>query len=170
MGTESEKSAQLIPEGAIRLPDLTIGGKTPQELEEALISGGFGVSGETRGMLRRHDFTTLSDQQTLSLVRVKVSDLGLTDDPTTEQIYAKANALGLGLCPAEVGPYLRLAYKDKPLDEVLFVGMKPIIASDGHQGVFRLDLGGDGSWLRRNWAAPDNQWLPSDWIVFSLSK
>lgn len=169
-GLETFSETPVLPEGAIRLPDLTIGGKTPKELEKALASDGFRVSDWARDMLRDRSFTTLPEQQTLSLVRVKVADLGLTDTPTTDQIYAKANELGLDLCPAEVGPQLRLAYKDQPMDEWLYVGMKQIADSYGYPNVYELDRDTDGSWLSSYWARPDDRWYPENTFVFSLRK
>jgi hypothetical protein len=35
------------------------------------------------------------------------------------------------LCPAEVGPALRLAYNDQPRDEWVTITMTPIVANSG---------------------------------------
>lgn len=168
-GRETFSATPTLPEGAIRLPDLTIGGKAPKQLEKELVSGGFRISYYAKDLLRSRDFTTLPDKQTLSLVRVKISDLDL-GDPTTDQIYAKAKSLGLELCPAEVGPQLRLAYKDQPLDEWLYIGMKQIADSFGYPDVFRLDRRENGLWLDGVWARPDDKWNPENAFVFSLRK
>ncbi len=104
------------------------------------------------------------------MVRVKVSDLGLTGNPTTDQIYEKANSLGLDLCPAEVGPYQRLADKDQEMNTLYWIAMKQITDSDGHPVVFRLTRGTDGSWLLGRWAGPDGRWRPGYRLVFSLRK
>jgi hypothetical protein len=54
----------------------------------------------------------------LNLVRTTVSDLGFGEDGASlKDIYARASQLGLALCPAEVGPILRLAYLDQQLGE-----------------------------------------------------
>lgn len=163
-------STPALPEGVIRLPDLTIGGKTSKELEKALVSNKINVSEWAKDMLRSKDFTTLPEQQTLSLVRAKVSDIGLTGTPTTDQIYARANELGWDLCPAEVAPHLRLVLKDQPLDDWFFIGMKQITGSSGCPDVFRLRRGGDGLWLGSDFASPGTGWAPEDGFVFSLRK
>jgi hypothetical protein len=188
---------QPIPEGAVRLPDLTIGGKTPQQLEKALDSGRvrlskdkwcrFIVSDGARELLRSKDFTTLPHRQTISLASVNLEQLNFltTDRPTTDEVYARANELGLDLCPAEVGPHLRLAYTRS---EWLRIGMKPIKKSNGGSSVlsyvFFLNTGtNDTDWskfgrveLDDDFILPNYQWNPligyrfRQQFVFSLRK
>jgi hypothetical protein len=164
----SETIAPKLPEGAIRLPDLTIGGKTHRELERALDSGGFRVSFLARDLLRSSYFTTLSNPQTISLVRVNVSDLGLTE-PLTRQIYAKAKSFGLELCPAEVGPQLRLEYKNQPLGDRFCIGMNQIHDSNGDMGIFELNRTTSGLQLVSRWARSGRLWYPESDFVFSLA-
>jgi len=167
---ESFSEGLVLPEGVIRLSDLTIGGMKPKELEKALIAEGHEVSDYAKYLLKSPDFTTLSDKQTISLIRTTVSAMGLAGNPTTDQIYEKANELGWDLCPAEVGPHLRLAYKDQPMYEWLSIGMKQIAGRDGSPNVFRVPRNDDGSWLSGNWAEPTRLWLPTDQLVFSPRK
>ena len=47
-------------------------------------------------------------------------------NPFADDILKKGQEMGLQLCPAEVGPQLRLQYDDQPRDESLFIAMKPI--------------------------------------------
>jgi hypothetical protein len=171
MSPELDKSAQRIPEGARRLPDITIGGKSPLELESKLGR----IDNVVRSVLRSPDFTTLPNQQTISLVKIKVADLGLTGNPTTNEIYARANELGLDLCPAEVGPWLRLAYKfDQPIGERLCVAMKPIAGSSGNTFTFFVDhedpYEGEGLCLDCFSVKPDKRWNPEDLFAFALRK
>jgi len=46
-------------------------------------------------------------------------------------IYIRARELGFELCPAEVGPQLRLDYRDQPRGEVLHIAMAPIFTYQG---------------------------------------
>jgi hypothetical protein len=159
-----------FPEGKIRIQDLEIGGKDFNQLERELSANGMNVSQWAESMIRSRDFTTLSESQNLSTVRLKVSDLGFTGYPKTDQIYAKAKELGLELCPAEAGPHLRLKYKDQPMNEWLYMGMKPITDSNGFPVVFELACYDDGFWLYYRWADPDRTWDPGSEFVFSLRK
>jgi hypothetical protein len=80
-------------------------------------------------------------------------DLGFGEDgATVQEIYARALQIGLELCPAEVGPILRLNYLDQPVGEFLNIAMRPIARYDGelvdltvgNGGAGLLLIGGDG--------------------------
>jgi hypothetical protein len=157
-----------FPEGRVRIQDLEIGGKDFNQLERELSESGMNVSGWAESMIRNRDFTTLSEPQNLSTVRLKVSDLGFTSSPTQDQIYQKAKDLGLELCPAEAGLHLRLKYKDQPMKEWLYMGMKPITGSNDRPYVFELYRFGGSPWLDVNWANPDSTSDLKNWFVFSL--
>lgn len=169
-GRETFSTSPTLPEGAIPLPDLTIGGKDKKQLEKALASGKIIVGDWAKDMLRSEGFTTFPDQQTISLVRAKLSDLGLTGFSTMTEILARANTFNLEKCPVEAAVYQRLADKDQPLNTSYFMAMDPIAGSDGHPRVFKLVRDADGLWLCGSWAGPDGQWHPGSEFVFSLRK
>lgn len=159
-----------LPEGVIRYPDLTYGGKPEEELEKAVALGGHNISGWGTRAMRGPDFTTLSEPRTLSLVRGPLSALGLTDLSTLPEILERAGTFGLGEVPAEAGPYQRMADTEQPLGDVYWMAMKPITDSNGDPRVFKLGRGESGSWLYGDWANPDNQWNPENEFVFSVGQ
>lgn len=135
---------------------------TKQDLEKA----GINVSSYAADILEKVEFK----KETVDLVKITVNELGFKNYATTEQIYAKAKELGLELCPAAVGPALRLEYKDQPKGEWLFIGMETIADRSGDPRVFRLGRHVDGLWLRNHWANPTDQWNPGNEFVFRLRK
>jgi len=159
-----------FPEGKIRRQGIEIGGKTKEQLQSELEQAGVNITSYAKDMMENPDFTTLPVAQTLDTVRLKVGDLGLSGYPTTDQVYKRAQELGLDLCPTEVGPRYRLQYTDQPMEEWFYVGMKQITDSGGRPGVFHLARNEDGLWLRDSWAAPDYKWRPHGEFVFSLRK
>jgi len=159
-----------FPEGKIRRQTIEIGGQTEQELEAALEDAGFRISDYAHHMLRHEDFTTAKNPEQADLVRLTVGDLGFDHDPTTDEIYQRAQELGLELCPAEVGPHLRLDYKDQPLGEWLRIAMKQISDPGGSPSVFRVGRLADGTWLNYYWALPTGEWDSDNRFVFRLRK
>ena len=144
---------------------IRLGGfKTPAEIRKALEDGGFKISDWAEQILEK---TPLSGSPSeINLVRMTVADLGFESSATTEEIYARANELGLDLCPAEVGPQLRLQYPDQPVGEWLRVAMEPILASDGDLGIFGLGYGEVGRWLKTNDGRPEFEWYPGVPFLF----
>jgi hypothetical protein len=72
---------------------------------------------------------TLSDtERAIDIAIVSQMDLGFPAGvkATNEMIFEAAKKLGLGLCPAEIGPQLRLQYTDQQETEYLVIGMEPI--------------------------------------------
>jgi hypothetical protein len=79
----------------------------------------------------------------LDLVLVSVADLGFGEQGAAlRDIYARALASGLELCPAEAGPALRLSYLDQPAGEFLHLAMRPIARYSGELVDFILGNGG----------------------------
>ena len=89
----------------------------------------------------------------LDLVVVSAADLGFPEDGASLlNVYDRAIAIGLELCPADLGPTLRLNYLDQPRSEFLHIAMRPVALynrelvdfSLGNDGNRLLLVGGDG--------------------------
>ena len=129
---------------------------------------GINISSYANDMLKKVKW---NKKQTLDLVKVTVKELFNDDNcHTTDEIFAKAKEQGLDLCPPQVGLQLRVEYKDQPMNEWLYMGMKLMTDSFGYPNVFGLARNDDGLWLHDRWAEPVNQWHPKDGFVFSLRK
>ena len=121
-------------------------------------------------MLNNREFVPGKNPEEATLIRLTVADLGFKSSATTDQIYERAQILGLELCPADTGPNYRLKYQNQPLNEWIYMGMKQISVSDGNPLVFELGRNDDGLWLYGPWASPGNEWNPDDEFVFRLRK
>lgn len=150
---------------------LTIGGLKSKELLKRLEQNGFYVSNWAKGVMGKTAFTTLAETHNVALVRVKVRDLGFKEKPTTIELFARAKEQGLDLCPAEVGPHLRLALMDQLRGEWVWVAMEPITDSDDYPRVFRVErLDGGEQWLSADYAHSDTCWNLESEVVFCLRK
>ena len=159
-----------FPEGRIVKSTIEIGGKSKEELEKELKANKIQISNYAKEMLKHKDFTTAKKLESTDMVRLKVGDLGLSQNPTTDQIYEKIKELGLELCPAEVGPQYCLQYINQPNVEFLYIGMKQITNSAGNPSVFGLGRDEDGLWLSSSWTRPGFQWHHGSTLVFRLRK
>jgi hypothetical protein len=117
-------------------------------------------------MLENPEFNVLGEHKNAELVEVSVASLGFERQTRYDQICARALELGLEICPAEVGPQLRLQYADQPLYEYLIVAMKAISGSDGSPLVFHVNRRGDGLWLNAARGGPGDEWAPEHRFVF----
>ena len=159
-----------FPEGEIKKQSVEIGGKSAEELEKELEKNSINMSNYAKDMLKNKDFTTLKNPERVDIVRLKVSDLGFEDGATTSEIYKKAEELGLELCPAEVGPHLRLQYANQPMNEWLSIGMKQITDRDGYPRVFHLERYGVGLWLYDDWTSSARRWYSVHEFAFRFRK
>jgi hypothetical protein len=178
-----ERVYTSFPEGKIEQVKMTIGGQSKLEFLKELDRRVESDNSEKKmyipdhvwSMMNNPEFVTLEKPEAVDLVRLKVSDLGFSQNVTTRDIYIKAAELGLELCPPEVGPRLMLDYdqvfnREQFRGEGFCIGMKPLSDSNGNPNVFGLDRIGDGCWLGRNWAGPGNEWSPRDGLCFRSRK
>lgn len=146
--------------------------KNADEFRKALKKDGFKIGDWGNDILGKPAFTVSSEEEEIQLANVSVADLGFKNGANYGDICAKAKALGLELCPNEVGPQLRLQYKDQPKGECLRIAMKPITDSDGDLNIF--SVGHDVVlWLDGNYGSygiSDNFWNASSRFVFRLRK
>ena len=74
----------------------------------------------------------------VELVLLSAADLGVESESSLADVYKRARQVGLELCPAEVGPQLRLDYRNQPLGEVLHIAMQPVAMYSKEPTIFVL--------------------------------
>ena len=159
-----------FPDKKIRRENVEIGGKSAEQLISEMIAAGIKISDYAKSMLKNREFMSGKDSEEATLIRLTVADLGLKSSATTDQIYECAQNLGLELCPADTGPNYRLKYRNQPLNEWIYMGMKQITDSDGDPNCFLLARYDDDLWLSDRWERPDDGENPSLEFVFRLRK
>ena len=172
-----------FPEGKISGFDAWMGGESKEniirELESRKKAEGddkIYISSGVETMLKRDEFFTLENKEQVKFVKLKVKDLGFLAGATTDQIYKRAEELGLDLCPPETGPHLRLHYEDifgrqQSPGDYFWIAMKQIVDSDGSPHVFFVYRYCDGeSWLSDDWAGSGSRWDADDEFVFRFRK
>jgi hypothetical protein len=138
---------------------------SPHKAQETLDKENIYTSDWGRGILQKTEFSKESKEY--DLVRFSVAQLGFLNGATTEEIYKKAKDLGLELCPAEVGPLLRLQSKIK---DWTLIAMEQITDRDGDPRLFYLHSSGDQLRLDGGIAGSVRQWSSDRQFVFRFRK
>jgi hypothetical protein len=130
------EQTQVVPT-ALETPiwkTITVGGsKGVNAIREALETWPchMAIADDADEILGRPAFPFIKTPVELDLVVLSVFELGFGDEASLHDIYARAEALGFELCPAEVGPVLRLNYLDQPPGDFLHIAMKPVAKYNG---------------------------------------
>lgn len=142
--------------------------KTAEDFRKAINVCGMRISDWVSDILGKPAFTVADKKIEIDLVVLTTAQLtGKTKtSSTTREVFVGAQRLGLEKCPAEVGPRLRLQYKDQPRDEWLTIGMEPIAGSDLRLRVFIVEHSPDGRCLNALYCDPWDIWSPDDRWVF----
>jgi len=139
--------------------------KTAEDFRKDIKDCGMKISGWAKDILGKSEFTAVTEETAVDLVKVTVAELGFKNGACRDRIYDRAKELGLELCPVEVGPQLRLQYKDQPNGERIRVGMEPIRGSDNDLKVFCVERLDSGFWLNGGYGVPDSFWgAGSQWV------
>jgi len=149
---------------------LGTGLKTADDFRKAIKQAGMKIGEWGNDILDQPAFTVASEKIEVELINVSVAELDFKNGATYKDICARAKELGLDLCPAEVGPQLRLQYKDQPKGEWLLVSMEAITDSDGSLHVFDVVHGDGALWLDGNGGNAGRFWSGDGRFLFLRRK
>src|SRR5215468_11780121 len=96
-------------------------------------------------ILGRPAFPYAKMKTDVKLAVLSAAELGVeSDESSLSDVYERARRVGLELCPAEVGPQLRLEYRNQPLGEALDIAMEPVATYSGDPTILTLVNWGTG--------------------------
>ncbi len=94
---------------------------------------------EVLNLLSQPSFVVNPTEKTIPLALVSVGQLSFVDGATLNDIYVRALEYGLALCPAEVGPQLRLQFTEATEEpQLIRIAMEPIKDSSDKPRIFGL--------------------------------
>lgn len=141
---------------------------SPSAYREALKANGYRIDGHADQILNKVKVSKTGVQ--IDLVVKTAAELGFKNDDRRDAIYARAIELGLELCPAEVGPALRLQYPYQPNGGWFLIAMRPVSLSGGDPWVFAIIHDGDGRWLGSRCDDPGGFWRADGHWVFAAPR
>ena len=120
-------------------------------------------------ILGRPAFPYARTRTGVELAVLSAADLGVeSDQPSLAEVYQRARQAGLELCPAEVGPQLRLDYRNQPLGEALDIAMEPMATYGGEPTILTLANWGTGLLLIGRDGRPESTVFRKSRFVFAL--
>ena len=93
---------------------VAVGGMTKGELLDRLRANSIALNRYAEMIFDSDCFTTSKKESRVSTIELEVQGLGFPQGATFADILAKAATIGLGYCPLELGPHIRLQYVDQP--------------------------------------------------------
>jgi hypothetical protein len=120
-------------------------------------------------VLGRPAFPYARTKTGVELAVLSAADLGMESDRASlAEGYQRARQAGLDLCPAEVGPQLRLEYRNQPLGEALDIAMEPVATYGGEPTILTLANWGTGLLLIGRDGRPESMVFRKSRFVFAL--
>ena len=132
-----------------------------RQYRDEFASAGIRTTHFAERMMRRMPLSPL--EQELRIAVRSGSGLGQTEHERVRDTYARAARAGSSLCPAEAALALRIAYRDQPEGECLYVGMKSLGSGGGYDEIFALVQWEGEPWLTWSWTESGPSGLPALW-------
>lgn len=140
--------------------------QSKKDLQKATENEGHKFSDWAKDLFNQKKFPLSTEQKTVELFTCTVAELGFPNGGNVQDIYAKLDSFGFGVCPHETAVQLRRVYKDQPMNEWRIVITEPVADSFGCLTVLSVGRLSFGSWVRWLYAYPDNHWFADDRLVF----
>ena len=120
-------------------------------------------------ILGRPAFPYARTKTDVELAVLSAADLGVgSDQASLAEVYQRARQAGLELCPAGVGPQLRLEYRNQPLGEALDIAMEPVATYRGDPTILTLVNWGTGLMLVGRDGRPESMVFRKSRFVFAV--
>lgn len=157
--------------------DVSVGGLSRTDLRSALASRGVLLNAHAETLLDADVFDR-QDSRVIAVTERTVAALGRPDGAALSEILELGREQGLMLCPADTGPYLRLALNDQgaSADSVMSAGKAPdgslTVASEAlsddieYPKGFYLRVVDGQAWLRGYRCDDEHIWSADDRFVF----
>ena len=158
---------------------ITLGGRTKAELREQLRQASVELNKYAGELFASGLFVVSETPYSLNIAETSVERLGFPHGATMGEIQGRAGSLGLGLCPLELGPFLRLECLDQPEGDPgqrarpgqapagsITIVSAALAEDDEFPKGFYLRRTAGVPWLRGYRSGPTHVWSSDDRLVF----
>jgi hypothetical protein len=158
---------------------IVLGGASKEDLLARLQDAEVKLNDHARALFAHEKFVTSPDVARVETRQLSVAQLGFAEGAVIDQVYDRAAALGLALCPLELGPHLRLQYLEQPECHngfpatqhrappgSLTVASRELTSDDEIPKGFYLRRIEGVLWLRGYSSGADHLWSADDQFVF----
>lgn len=146
--------------------EISIGGITKKQLLQKLIEGGIQFNKYAEMLFDHPDFSPSEKAEKVTLIKLKLSDLGLSNPCSFREMKDRASALGLSLCPLYLGAFLRLEYLDQPEGPYLTIASAKPESNENYPNGFYLRNFENNFWLRGYRADDYCEWPAENEFIF----
>ncbi|MCX6761015.1 MAG: hypothetical protein NTZ84_02860 [Candidatus Nealsonbacteria bacterium] len=150
--------------------ELGTGSKDADYFPRVFSDCGIKIDQYARKILDTRAFTVADEEREVDLVNIATFELGFKKPASRGEIYERVKHLGLGLCPAEVGPQMARQYQGRYEGEWIVVGMEPILLPDGILEIFSVKYDNYKTMLCAHGGKPEELWNPEQQWLFELPR
>lgn len=164
----------------IAIRTVRIGGLSKAELLARLKSAGVQLNALGHALFADPRFAPMRAGMQFPIERRTVAGLGFERGARWADLVASAATCGLGCCPLELGPHLRLQLLDQPEGFIghppsqhrappgsITIASEPLDDDDETPKGFYLRRVDGVPWLRGYRSTADHVWSPSDVLIFA---
>ena len=146
--------------------EINIGGLRKEQLIQRLSESGIQFNKYANILFEHSQFSPPSEVEKVKLVKVTLSDLGLTDVCSAEEFSNRAFVLGLKLCPLYLAAFLRLEYLNQLEGSYLTVASRKPNEDENFPNGFYLRNFENVIWLRGYRAENFSDWPENNEFIF----
>jgi hypothetical protein len=148
--------------------EISVGGLAKTQLIKRLVDAGIQFNKYAHVLFEHSAFSPTDKAVQIKLVRIKLSELGISTPSTFQIIVTKASEADLKLCPLFLGAFLRLEYLDQTEDPYLTVASAKPETDENFPNGFYLRNFDHSLWLRGYRASNDYEHAIDSEFVFQL--
>lgn len=145
---------------------ISIGGLTKDQLLQQLDKAGIQFNKYAHTLFEHPSFLPDNKITEVQLVKIKFSDLNLSNPCSYQTILEQASKLGLNLCPPYLAAFMRLEYLDQSEGPYLTIASTKPVDDDNYPNGFYIRNLENVLWLRGYRAEGDCEWPDENEFIF----